>query len=372
MGSAPAGVGYLCVAIAVFGFGSNFVPVKRFETGDGMFYQWMMCSAIFIFGLVLQLALFFHPFESDLPNTHETGDEHLIAKPDSFSVKFFPFTILGGALWATGNTMAVPVINWIGLSMGLLIWGCTNMLMVWASGRFGILIKAEDDELQDRNLNSFGVALVVVALFLFTFVKPNMKPEQGDEGLLQLPPALEATQEKGTAPLSNRVKRVAGVVLAMISGVLYATTFTPNTIMIQKGEGPVQPLDYVFSHFTGIYAASTFWFVVYCVVMRSSPRLYPRLVLPSLASGLMWAVAQTCWFVANDSLSFSVAFPLVTSGPGLIGAAWGVFVFSEIRGRRNYIFLAIALSLTIAGCTCIGISGPKDGVSPPSPPPFAP
>ncbi len=33
------GIGYICSLIAVLCFGSNFVPVKRFETYDGMFYQ---------------------------------------------------------------------------------------------------------------------------------------------------------------------------------------------------------------------------------------------------------------------------------------------------------------------------------------------
>ena len=48
--AAPAGVGYLAVAIAVLFFGSNFVPVKRYDTGDGMFFQWVMASAIFAWG----------------------------------------------------------------------------------------------------------------------------------------------------------------------------------------------------------------------------------------------------------------------------------------------------------------------------------
>ena len=59
--AAPAGVGYLAVAIAVLFFGSNFVPVKRYDTGDGMFFQWVMCCAIFIVGLVVQLILFAYP-----------------------------------------------------------------------------------------------------------------------------------------------------------------------------------------------------------------------------------------------------------------------------------------------------------------------
>ena len=33
----PPYVGYLCALIAVLFYGSNFVPVKQFETGDGKF-----------------------------------------------------------------------------------------------------------------------------------------------------------------------------------------------------------------------------------------------------------------------------------------------------------------------------------------------
>lgn len=45
--------------------------------------------------------------------------------------------MLGGFLWCTGNMLCGPVINLIGLSMGLLIWGSCNMVCGWASGTFG-------------------------------------------------------------------------------------------------------------------------------------------------------------------------------------------------------------------------------------------
>ena len=32
----PASLGFVAAAVAAVFFGSNFVPVKRFETGDGM------------------------------------------------------------------------------------------------------------------------------------------------------------------------------------------------------------------------------------------------------------------------------------------------------------------------------------------------
>ena len=33
--SGPTYVGFICAGVAVVFFGSNFVPVKKFETGDG-------------------------------------------------------------------------------------------------------------------------------------------------------------------------------------------------------------------------------------------------------------------------------------------------------------------------------------------------
>ena len=43
--------------------------------------------------------------------------------------------------------------------------------------------------------------------------------------------------------------------------------------------GPTEPMDYIFSHFVGIFAASTLWFIVYCGYMRGSPKINPRLTL---------------------------------------------------------------------------------------------
>uniref|UniRef100_A0A3Q4H410 Transmembrane protein 144b n=1 Tax=Neolamprologus brichardi TaxID=32507 RepID=A0A3Q4H410_NEOBR len=61
---------------AVFLYGSNFVPVKRVETGDGMFFQWVQCAAIWVVSMFGDLML--------------------------QSPKFCPFAMLGGVLWATG------------------------------------------------------------------------------------------------------------------------------------------------------------------------------------------------------------------------------------------------------------------------------
>ena len=37
--SIPVEWGYICAAIAVVFYGSNFIPVKKYETGDGLYIK---------------------------------------------------------------------------------------------------------------------------------------------------------------------------------------------------------------------------------------------------------------------------------------------------------------------------------------------
>jgi len=115
-------------------------------------------------------------------------------------------------------------------------------------------------------------------------------------------------------------------------------------------------LDYVFSHFTGILLTSTFFMVVYCIIKRNRPVLYPQVILPALASGCLWAVAQCSWFIANQDLSMVVSFPIIATGPGVVASLWGVLLFREIQGVRNILLLVAAYLLTGTGVTLITLS----------------
>lgn len=90
-------------------------------------------------------------------------------------------------------------------------------------------------------------------------------------------------------------------------------------------------LDYVFATFTGILATSTVYFLIYAAFTGNNPKVYPRAILPGFVSGLMWGVATSSWFVANKVLSEAVAFPIVTTGPGVVASILGVVVFKEIQ-----------------------------------------
>ena len=73
--------------------------------------------------------------------------------------------MLGGFLWATGNTLSVPVIKMIGLSLGLLIWGSANMIMGWLTGQLGILgVDSQADSVVTPWMNYVGFVLALISL----------------------------------------------------------------------------------------------------------------------------------------------------------------------------------------------------------------
>jgi len=338
-------IGFACVGVAVVCFGSNFVPVKKFDTGDGVFYQWIMCCAVWTAGMIVNAARDFPPFE--------------------------PFAMLGGVLWCTGNIMAVPVIQCIGLSLGMLLWGLSNLVIGWSSGAFGIL-GVTKETVKFPVLNYLGVVFCLASLVVYIFLKTetgnvdkkSVLPEE--EGLVnnsqydysireEKPIKRTSNNAAWVERLSKPQRRIVGIALALLSGLFYGVNFNPPTYLIETGHSK-NGLDYVFSHFCGIWLTSTFYLLVYSAIKRNKPDLYPQAVLPGFLSGLLWAAADICWFVANVKLSIVVSFPIITTGPGVVASLWGIFVFREITGTRNFLILGLAFFISCVGVTLIALS----------------
>ncbi|XP_019621370.1 PREDICTED: transmembrane protein 144-like [Branchiostoma belcheri] len=258
--------------------------VAACDCGQGMFFQWVFCSAVWCVGLVVNIIQGFP--------------------------KFYAISMVGGALWCTGNAVVVPILKTIGLGMGMLFWASTNLLTGWFSGRFG-WFGMRPDRLTRPALDYAGVALGIVR----------------------------------------------GITLAMFSGCMYGLNFAPVIYAQQHYEGATDNgLDYVFAHFSGIYATSTLYFILYSMYMRNRPAVFPRAILPALLSGTMRAIAQAAWFVANQRLQESVSFPIITTGPSLVGTLWSVFYFREIKGVRNAVILTAVFAVTITGALLTSFS----------------
>ncbi|XP_060102576.1 transmembrane protein 144 isoform X2 [Heteronotia binoei] len=327
-------IGFTSSAIAVLLFGSNFVPIKKFDTGDGMFFQWILCTSIWIVSLIVNLI-------QNCP-------------------RFWPLAMVGGFLWATGSVTVVPIVKTIGLGLGLLIWASFNLLAGWASSRFG-WFGIDPEMVANPVLNYVGAGLSVLSTILFFFVKTDVQNSSESTPLLRehsINTSGHRNENQNDVSwvdsLSPLGKRIVGCSLAVIAGILYGSSFVPVLYIKDHGRrnGTTYTganLDYVFAHFSGIFLTSTIYFLIYCAAMKNHPKVYPEAIIPGFVSGLLWAIANCCWFLANHYLSAVVSFPIITSGPGFIAAMWGVLVFKEIKGLKNYILLSIAFCIILAG-----------------------
>ncbi|XP_059844668.1 transmembrane protein 144-like [Hypanus sabinus] len=351
-GTLPLVKGFVATAVAVICFGSNFVPVKKIDTGDGLFFQWIFCTAVWVLSLVI----------------------HLIQQ----CPRFWPLTMLGGFLWATGNVSVIPILKTIGLGMGALIWATFSLLMGWASSRFG-WFGLNAQSVPSPILNYIGTAMTALSAGILIFVKTESKdppPEEISpliqEKKMEKEKELEGLQETSTKQgdtcwtdkLNPPQKKLVGCSLAMCAGLFYGSSFVPVLYIKNHAErneteffGASQfDMDYVFAYCSGIILTSTIYFLIYCGVKKNKPSVYSTAILPAFFSGLLWGIANSAWFLANYYLGAVITFPLITAGPSVISLTWGVFYFKEIKGSRNFIILGVVLATALTGTILIGLS----------------
>uniref|UniRef100_A0A3B5A0P8 Transmembrane protein 144 n=1 Tax=Stegastes partitus TaxID=144197 RepID=A0A3B5A0P8_9TELE len=301
--------------VAVFLCGSSFVPVKRIETGDGMFFQWVNSAAIWAVSMVGDLML--------------------------HSPKFYPLAMLGGVTSAT----VVTIIKAIGLGLGTLIWGSFSLLMGWASSRFG-WFGIDAQEVSLPILNYCGAGLCLLSGLIFFFVKVNVELHPNAESIPLL--------IDGVSILSCLLF-ISGCLLAVVVGLLYGSTFVPilyieNHSLCQDSMyygASRYDLDYIYAHSCGSFFTSTVYFAIYCAAMKSKPRIYSRAILPGLLTGLMRALATYFWFLANDYLSSVITFPIVTRAFMILKSLTEHTVF--LQGLSNCFIFFLATCVVLAG-----------------------
>ena len=70
----------------------------------------------------------------------------------------------------------------------------------------------------------------------------------------------------------------------------------------------------------------------------------------------MWGVGNSSFFLANNALTQAITFPIVSSGPSAISALWGILLYREIKGTKNFIILSIGFTVATVGAVLCGLS----------------
>eukprot|EP01113_Clastostelium_recurvatum_P035496 TRINITY_DN4961_c0_g1_i1.p1 TRINITY_DN4961_c0_g1~~TRINITY_DN4961_c0_g1_i1.p1 ORF type:complete len:354 (-),score=76.07 TRINITY_DN4961_c0_g1_i1:34-1038(-) len=328
-------LGYIGAIVASVFFGSNYVPVKKYPTGDGMAFVYVFSNGVMVVGLI---AMFIN------------GE-----------AIFVPTGLLGGSLWALGNLAVIPIVKTLGLGLGQLLWGGTSLLTGFLCGKFGLFGLAKDT-VGNNAMNWGGIACIFCSMVVFFFIRPHLEDSQQEKDEYQPINVLTEHSEKTnqqSAEFFDRIPKqfrmIIGFSLALVSGMFYGVNMVPMKLWVQAQSTPPTTLAFVFSHFTGIYLFGTVVFFTYCIVKRP-PQVFPSSILPSFISGAMWGIAQCGLMTATEILGFAVGFPIGSAGPSVIAALWGVFVFREIRGVRNLSLLVVSFLFSGAGIALLSKS----------------
>ena len=397
--------GFIGCLFCVIGYGSSYIPVKRYVTGDGFFYQMFLALGVWFVGLWVNV------------------------------VQGFPkvngIVLLGGAIWSIGNFLAVYTVQLIGFALGIPLYNVWLLIVGWSTGTFGLGIKK--NKVSVPALNYVGVVVAIIAVILYIFVNgddgssdddkkkkkgsdkekragspgeyddnPNRSTspaplkgnyERSEDGIeiVDLPrsprttPSLDenggeeeklesikekeerelrAAEEAMHSGLSDfiqglgpRSKRVAGIILSIITGVCFSVNFIPAQHLIDyDDDASKDQLDYIFTHFSGFLLMTLVAFLGYCLCMKNRPIVYPRLAFPAFISGVLVGLAQVGWYIGNKNLSFNITFPINTSGPSVVASLWGILVFKEIRGFKQLTLVTIAIVVSVVGVILITLS----------------
>ncbi|VDM39023.1 unnamed protein product [Toxocara canis] len=292
-------VGFICCIVSCIAFGVMFTPLRKFDSGDGFFVQWVECSVVFVIGFGVNVVRNFPPFQ--------------------------PIAIIGGLLFTTGNVAAVPLINGLGMGPGMLLWGSMqvrflrtwlarifylihNVIAGWCAGRFG-LFHTKPQLVYNPTMNISGLVLVLISGVMFMFVAH----ESQEEVHLDVPKLDGKVFSIKNIRVNYRMsgKNYAG--LAIFIGVFHGFMMTPITYIIENvpGASP-NVLDYIFAHYSSIFAFSTIYYFAYCLYKRNQPHAPANLVLPSAIYGFLWSTGMILFFISNRLLSQVVSFPITT------------------------------------------------------------
>lgn len=330
--SKPLYLGYIALLICVLFFASVSLPIKKYELKDGISYQLFYSLAIWILGFVVNCIRGFP--------------------------KFYYLSMLGGITWSTANILSVTVIKCIGIGVGTLLWGTTGILVGWSNARFGIFGTTKE-HVNNELMNYFGVIFIALSAVFYVFIKvDNLSETESAERqpLIDInePVVIEANF---VDRLNPNIRKIFGITLAGLTGILYALTYIPYLYCIDNYDKSSQNgLDYIFSLFTGILITSFVYFIVYSCVQRNRPFVNHESILPAIISGFIWACANIAFLYANTVLSQAITFPIAGSTPSYLASLYGIFLFKEISGLKNFLVLISGFIINTLGAILCGLS----------------
>ncbi|KAG1705643.1 hypothetical protein DVH05_003344 [Phytophthora capsici] len=149
-------LGYTAAIVAVFFFGTCYVPAKTYATYDGIIFQWFMCSGILMVGLGWGL------LSNNWSQYSQSG------------MFTFPEGLLGGALFAIANLLIPTVVNTLGLGVGFMLWNATNITLGYCVSRLGLFGVSPTIPSMPW-ISLLGIVFMLASIAVYGTIKPTLK-----------------------------------------------------------------------------------------------------------------------------------------------------------------------------------------------------
>ncbi len=260
-------------------WGSFFVPVRKVNVGN----IWQLQGATGI-GVIL------------------------FAIPIGFlwGFQILPAGLLSGAIWTTGNLLALYSVRLIGLSRTSPFLAGFSILI---SFLWGILYFGE-------RFNLMILAIIAVGLLLggLIFISNTSK---------------------------NMPVRKRGYLIATASGLI--------------GGSYVIPLQATHSLQTGFFSSSLSIFAIGLPLLLFSRKFVKREMLAGTISGSLFNIGSLCVLVAVGLIGITVAYPISQTAT-LFAISWGILYFREIIHRQSIFRIITGAGLILCGAALITVA----------------
>ncbi|KAI6197360.1 hypothetical protein M3Y94_01214800 [Aphelenchoides besseyi] len=315
--------GYLAMFGSCVCFGCSFLPLKWSNCGDGVFVNFIQCATIFAVGFII--------------NLFRTSTFEWIAG-------------ISGCLYASAGILAIPIISSeLGVGLGMLIWATVQVLEGYCVARFG-LFGTRVQDVRDQPMNYIGVFLTLISGIIFVFVKTEQAQEVEFDNL-EKPERSSSTHTRHLKKLYISKKKLFYIFLAVLHGLLLGLQLAPITYIKENYPNKSQhTIDYLFSFYSTTFIFGLLYFAIYAGIKRERSFINGNLVLPSVGYGILWAVAMSLLVYSTERVPQTISWPVIARLPPIIGVLLDIVVFRAIKGKKNFLILAIGIAV---GCLSV-------------------
>ncbi len=241
------------------------------------------------------------------------------------------WALIGGMLWAVGNTLTIFGVRNVGLAVAFPLWNTNSLVGLF----WGWLLFKELRGSRARDWAKVvgGAAAIVIGATVLALATTHTAAAQG--------------------------RAIVGIVAAVGAGVMFGTMYIPYRKAYISGMNPLSFVTiFTFGEVGTVTALGLAFYGGTHPLLAELDRARPMLFWPFLG-GFCWVIGDLFQQYAAKYIGIGRGIPLSNTNQ-LWGLAWGALVFAEFAGLASGSKLLIIAGSTImiAGAVSISMAAP--------------